>query len=847
MQYHAEAKNQALRGHQRSPGGQPAHHRTSLHDQYSTRFWVFAFFALLFAAMLSMPALALDLAQADRAFQQWEQKLVHVEERVQDGRLGELSTRALRRSVEQVMEQITEVRATSTTESDRIRRLLASLGAAPEDGAEDLTVQTKRAELTTELARHEGQVKHAGLIIARAEQALADLTRETRLRFQQHILKKGVSPLSPTIWVEAVTEFVGLLVHSYVEAPLQWMSETVDKPERMGAAFRYALLSFALAAAGWPLGRWLLARFGRRPDVTNPSYARRLLAAFVEAVARGLIPVLFVAAVGILFTDDALLGLELRVMVDALARYLVIFFIGYGLIKAVFTPGQSAWRITSLHTGASNRVVQRLRAILLIFVIFGGIGQSLTWATPSDSLESVYLFAFAVTLYTALWALLRHRVWMTGGKAAVVATASDTSQEAEPAKPSGGLSVPKAAQPWAKARTILSVALLAIPVSAAAGYPKLTGFLIDASMLTGLVVAGALALRWLGRGATNELLTGQDGVGYRLRTFLELSDEASLRLRFWLYFAFDLILTLTVVSALLPFWGFGAEETMAWITRLFRGIQIGSYTFSLLDLLLAISFFAAIMLATRLVQRGLERHFLPNVVRDVGVRDALRTGVGYIGVVIAALVGISTLGLDLSNLALIAGALSVGLGFGLQNIVSNFVSGLILLAERPIKPGDWIVVGGHEGTVKKVNVRSTEIETFQRASVIIPNADLIATPVTNWTHKNVLGRLELKIGVAYGSDVTQVRDILLDLANAHPAVLADPGPAVIFFDFGASSLDFELRCYLSDIAWVVVVGSELRFAIYEAFNAAGIDIPFPQHVVHMAPPAPKSGPENGTD
>ncbi len=803
--------------------------------------------ALAFVVSFTGPAVASDLTEPDRVFKQWERQLEAVEEQAQGGSLGELSTRTLRRSVQEIMEQIAEVRITSTAEVSRIKPLLASLGPAPEGGAEDPAVQSKRAELTAQLARHEGQVKRVGLIVARAEQALADLTRATRLRFQEYLLKKGASPLLLSSWVTALPELAGLMIHSYVAAPVQWISEIAGDPARTGVALRYGLISLALAAAGWPLGRWLLARFGRRPDIIEPSYARRLLAAFVEAVARGLIPVLFVAAVGILFTDSALLGLELRVMVNAVSRNLVIFFIGYGLIKAVFTPDQAAWRLTPLHTGASRRVVQRLRAVLLIYVIFSGVGQSLAWATPSTALESTYFFAFAVTLYPTLWALLRHRVWSTGGKAAVLAatesraTSGGINATVSPVPHLSRSDLPRPSRYWARARTIITIALLAIPISAAAGYPTLTGFLIDAAMLTGLVIAGFLALRWLGRGACNELLTSREGAGYKFRSFLEIRDEGAAQLRFWIYLGFDLILMLAAVSVLLPLWGVGTEETLAWLSRLFRGIQIGSYTFSLLDLVLAIAFFAAIMLATRLLQRGLERHFLPNVVRDTGVRDALRTGIGYIGVVIAALVGISTLGLDLSNLALIAGALSVGLGFGLQNIVSNFVSGLILLAERPIKPGDWIVVGGHEGTVKKVNVRSTEMETFQRASVIIPNADLIATPVTNWTHKNVLGRLEIRIGVAYGSDVELVRDTLLELARAHPMILADPAPAVVFRDFGASSLDFELRCFLRDIGWVVIVGSDLRFSIYEAFHEKGIEIPFPQHVVHMASPEGAGG------
>ncbi|MCW8861993.1 MAG: mechanosensitive ion channel, partial [Rhodospirillales bacterium] len=179
---------------------------------------------------------------------------------------------------------------------------------------------------------------------------------------------------------------------------------------------------------------------------------------------------------------------------------------------------------------------------------------------------------------------------------------------------------------------------------------------------------------------------------------------------------------------------------------------------------------------------------------------------------------------------------SVGIGFGLQNVINNFVSGLILLAERPIKPGDWVVIGGHEGKVKKVNVRSTEVETFQRASVIIPNADLISTPVINWTHKNMLGRVEVAVGVAYGTDPRLVEQVLVDCANAHPNVLKGQDPYVLFTNFGESSLDFELRAFLVDVEKRVLTGSELRFAIHDALKEKGIEIPFPQRVIHMAAP-----------
>ena len=206
------------------------------------------------------------------------------------------------------------------------------------------------------------------------------------------------------------------------------------------------------------------------------------------------------------------------------------------------------------------------------------------------------------------------------------------------------------------------------------------------------------------------------------------------------------------------------------------------------------------------------------------------------------MLAISSAGFDLSSLAFVAGALSLGVGFGLQSIVSNFVSGLILLAERPIKAGDWVSTSGGDGYVRKISVRSTEIETFDRATIIVPNSSLITDTVTNWTHGNKTGRIRIPIGVAYESDPDQVQEILLKCAAEHDLVLGRPEPVVYFMEFGASSLDFELRCFLADINYGMSVMSDLRFSILKELRAANIGIPFPQREIIIKSEEPAAEP-----
>ena len=215
------------------------------------------------------------------------------------------------------------------------------------------------------------------------------------------------------------------------------------------------------------------------------------------------------------------------------------------------------------------------------------------------------------------------------------------------------------------------------------------------------------------------------------------------------------------------------------------------------------------------------------------MRNSLKTTVGYAGLLVAVAAGISTAGIDLSNLAIIAGALSVGIGFGLQNVVNNFVSGLILLVERPVKVGDWIVIGEHQGYVQRINVRATEIQTFQRSSVIIPNSELLSSALVNWTHKDAVARIDVPVGVSYHSDVERVRETLFEVAESHPEVVRRPEPVVLFTAFGDSALDFELRCFVAQADEVFRIATEIRFEIVRLFRERGIEIPFPQRDVHL--------------
>ncbi len=254
--------------------------------------------------------------------------------------------------------------------------------------------------------------------------------------------------------------------------------------------------------------------------------------------------------------------------------------------------------------------------------------------------------------------------------------------------------------------------------------------------------------------------------------------------------------------------------------------------------------FAALITFIRWLAGRLEHKWLTRTPLEAHTREAVATLFAYGAFMLAGLMGLNYAGFDLSKLAIIAGALSVGIGFGLQNVVNNFVSGIILLFERPIRTGDYVTVNMTEGYVRRMRIRSTEIETLDRMSVIVPNSEMLMNHVKNWNLRDHYGRITTTVGAAYGSDTALVEKLLLDVAKDHPLVIKKgeanvPGPIVFFSSFGDNSLNFELKVFIHQIAMRYVVVSDLNFAIDTIFREHGVSIAFPQRDVWFRNAPPK--------
>ena len=264
-----------------------------------------------------------------------------------------------------------------------------------------------------------------------------------------------------------------------------------------------------------------------------------------------------------------------------------------------------------------------------------------------------------------------------------------------------------------------------------------------------------------------------------------------------------------------------------WNTELFASVTIGS-------ILLLLILFASVIIIERIVQKQLIRRFLSRTKLQSSLQFGLSRIIGYTLIAVGFYVAFQLVGVDLSSLAIIAASVGVGVGFGLQNIINNFVSGIIILAERPISIGDRIEVAGVAGRVTKIQLRSTTVVTNDNITMIVPNADFISNTVTNWSHGDPKVRIRVPVGVAYGSDLKLLQQLLLEAAGEHPKALRDPSPVVLFTEFGDSSLNFELGVWTQEMtAAPIHFTSEMNFIIEQKLRENDIEIPFPQRDLHV--------------
>lgn len=380
-------------------------------------------------------------------------------------------------------------------------------------------------------------------------------------------------------------------------------------------------------------------------------------------------------------------------------------------------------------------------------------------------------------------------------------------------------------------KALVLLLLAAIIFAGLLGFQNLADYLAQAGAFTGVALL-FLALLWLALDAVLHYLLHPEK-GWARRRYPH-REELLQKIHGLLQGGVLAFLAAAAILLAMKAWGLEISK-LAWAVQWLNwGPALGSVRLTPFTIGATVLVFYLAAWFSRLVRSLMEIRVFPRTDWDPGVQYTISTSVHYAVLILGILIALNVLGFPLTNLALIFGALGVGIGFGLQNIVNNFISGLIILFERPIKVGDMLVIDGQWGKVKEIRVRSTVFETFDRYVLIIPNSELISGKILNWTHYGWgPNRLELKVGVGYGSDVRQVTRLLTELCLANPRVLDDPPPQVFFKAYGESSLDFTIWVFLHHPGDRIPATHEINTAMFEVFQREGIEIPFPQRDLYI--------------
>ncbi|MFT4013431.1 MAG: DUF3772 domain-containing protein [Paracoccus sp. (in: a-proteobacteria)] len=757
-----------------------------------------------FFVVLSLAFAAPVAAQDPQApnYDSWTKLAQQAEQILQSNEANDARLQSIREQVVRWRDQFEEAEGTNSTRIATLKDQIAALPTALPDGqTESQDIADRRKALNEELSQVQAPGLQAVEAFGRADGIVQQIDLTLRQRQTYALIRKTPTPLNPANWASALGEAADVGVNVWHEVRDHWREYGTgpDAASRILVTLGIILAGMLLLSQG---RRWVDGMPGR----LSARASERSRAALVFGVSLGQIAIPFI---GIMLGVAALVATDLfsswgRPLLLSIPRAGLCFFGGLWLTRRVFPgtgPVSSPLPLTQVLADQAAFRAKMLALALALHQFFarsvlplsGFHAQSsaLTDPLPEPLSEaSAGVWHFPIILLGAFF-LFRLCSILRRLRPSDVSEAPD--YRVRVVSFLGGVG---------------RLIALAAPIAAAGGYVTLANAVLWAYVLT-------LALVGL-------LIVLQDFIG-DFYAMAKGGDQSARDALMPVLIGFALVVMALPLFVLI--WGARASDLVEAWSRAQQGFSLGGVTLSPMAALTFIIVFALGYFLTNFIQGALRSSILPKTRMDVGGQSAVASMIGYVGIALAAVFAITAAGINLTSLAFVAGALSVGIGFGMQQVVSNFVSGIILLVERPIAVGDWIEVGGQQGIVKKMAVRATQIQTFDRNDIIVPNSNLITQPVTNWTRGSLSGRIIVPLTVGVTADSREVTRILKEVAEDQPTVMISPAPVVFLRNITPTGLNFELRAVVSDINGSTGVVSEINHQILKRMAEAGIGLP----------------------
>jgi len=773
------------------------------------------------AQVAAAPASTAPANGADLVIQQARDSLHAAAAGLSSKALSDSDIEARLATIPPIQAKLVDLLATLTPRQQDLQARLAQLGPPPPKGALEApqTAQT-RDGLARRLAAVTGNVAAARLLTLTADQIDAKLADRLRENFSARLWSRTRSILAPGLWYDFAQALPGDVAR---------VSEAVRSEAAKVAASRHpgsdaAIVGLAVLGAlflVWPAAVMLnRLAYRRAARIEGPERLHRVSLALWRVMVATTTPLLAGLLLrGALIQIDTMTP-DVDELTSLLVRMTVFAAFLAGLGRALLAPRRPQLRLAPV----PDSMVARLAPFPLLIAVTAALSTFVTGLnTILDASMASRIASDCLTILLELAAV--GGALMAMGRARVARRAMAV-ENAAPAESESRL-------PWLLATVAAWIALATALIAVLLGYLALAIFIVKETVWIGAVLGLLTLLVSLADDLLPALLSPKAPLGAALQTAVGLSSSAVEQAGVLLSGVARLVLLLLAWAAVLLPFGASAGDVFRRFTATDFVWKLGLVSITPGAVLGAVALFLAGLFITRAVRRWLEVRYLPKTDLDVGLRTSLAAGVTYLGALIAVLATFTYLGLSVAQIALFASALSVGIGFGLQAIIGNFVSGLILLAERPVRVGDWIAIGDLEGDVRKISIRATEIEMLDRSRLIVPNSDLISKTVRNVTHSGALGRVRIVLKVSDEADPDQVREILLARVANHPRVLKEPPAAVYLTDVRDGAIEFTAFAYLASPRQAYGVRSELWFKILPDLKAAGVALANPATLVNV--------------